>query len=498
MLQEFPVWLRVEHFINILFITLFIRSGIEILGTFPKLHTSVHTPIGKQWAHFGIKKKREAKYYPVAGEYEDYSPMVSLPGHGDLGQGRYWHFISVIGWVTMMVIYWVLLFGTGQWRRYWPSDWGVFAQAWDDIVHYLAFQIPPAMDGYAFNAVQQLSYGAVIFVLPVWMIVTGALQAPAVANYFPKLSKALGGRQVIRSAHFWGLVAYLVFIVIHVVMVVLHGYGHEVSKMVFGHAENPVAGGVIFTTGLLLIVFVHIWATKTSLKKPQVIERLHNAVVRPLTRFMRKHMPSRQYAYKDAEITPWGQHRASGMPPAYDPYKALVANGYEDDYVLAVGGLVERPMRLTLKDLRELAPEHSQNTVHHCVQGFSSVGQWNGVPLRDILELVQPLDGAAEVVVHSFQHMTRDDDIYEGSFYYESMPMVEAMQPQTLIAIGYAGDEIPIQNGAPMRLRLETSTGFRSAKWLDRIEVVSRFDIIGNGKGGFFEDTSSYDRLQML
>ena len=49
-----------------------------------------------------------------------------------------------------------------------------------------------------------------------------------------------------------------------------------------------------------------------------------------------------------------------------------------------------------------------------------------------------------------------------------------------------------------MRLRLETSTGFRSAKWLDRIEVVNRFDIIGNGRGGFFEDTDSYDRLQML
>ncbi|WP_338021068.1 molybdopterin-dependent oxidoreductase [Corynebacterium macginleyi] len=63
------------------------------------------------------------------------------------------------------------------------------------------------------------------------------------------------------------------------------------------------------------------------------------------------------------------------------------------------------------------------------------------------------------------------------------------------MAIGYDGGEIPIKNGAPVRLRLEISTGFRSAKWLDLIEVVNRFGIIGNGRGGFFEDTDSYDHL---
>ncbi|WJY89160.1 hypothetical protein [Corynebacterium confusum] len=89
MLEEFPVWLRVEHFVNILFVTLFIRSGIEILGTFPKLHRSVHTPLGGQWAQFSIKQKRKRKYFPVSGEYDDYSPVISLPGHGALGQGRY-------------------------------------------------------------------------------------------------------------------------------------------------------------------------------------------------------------------------------------------------------------------------------------------------------------------------------------------------------------------------------------------------------------------------
>lgn len=497
MLMEYPVWLRIEHFVNILFIFLFIRSGIEILGTFPKLHRSIHTPIGGQWAQFTIKRKRRKKYFPAAGEYDDYHPVVSLPGHGDLGQGRYWHFISVVLWVTLMVIYWVLLLATGQWRRYWPEDWSVFGQAWNDLVSYLAFQIPPAMDGYPFNAIQQLSYGFVVVILPLFMMITGAFQSPAINNRFPRISRAMGGRQVIRTLHFWGLVAYLVFVVIHVAMVIAHGYGHEVSKMVFGHADQPIAGGVIFTIGLIFIVIFHVWATKTSTNNPRLIEKIHNAVVRPLTRALRR-MPAQTTTYTDKEVTPHGEHRASGMPPSTEAYMAMVCNDYDEDYTLEIGGFVEKPMRFTLPQLREIAAGYSQNTVHHCVQGFSSVGAWDGVPLHVLLDLVKPLDGASDVVVHSFQNMTRDDDIYTGSYYYESMPMLEARQPQSLIAIGYGGDEIPIKNGAPMRLRLEISTGFRSAKWLDRIEVVNRFDIIGNGNGGFFEDTDSYDRLQTL
>lgn len=497
MLMEFPWWLRLEHFVNIIFIAFFIRSGIEILGTFPKLHRSIHTPLGRQWAQFTVKEKRKRKYFPASGEYDDYSPLVSLPGHGDLGQGRYWHFISAVLWTTMMIIFWILLLVTGQWRRYWPESWEVFPAALNDMVMYLSFQIPPAMDGYPFNAIQQLSYGFVIVILPLVMMITGAFQSPAVNNFFPRISKAMGGRQVIRTVHFWGLAIYAVFIVIHVAMVVMHGYGHEVSKMVFGDDSRPIAGGVIFTLGLVFIVFLNIWATKTSTNQPGIIARIHNFVVRPLTRTLRK-LPSRQMIYGKDEITPWGQHRSSGMPPSTEEYMALVANDYDDDFILEIGGFVEKPMRLSMSDLREISHGHSQITVHHCVQGFSSVGAWDGIKLQDLLDLVKPLDGATDVIVHSFQNMTRDDDTYNGAYYYESMPMEEARQPQTLISTGYAGRELPIKSGAPCRLRLETSTGFRSAKWIERIEVVNRFDVIGNGKGGFFEDTDSYDRLQMI
>ncbi len=167
--------------------------------------------------------------------------------------------------------------------------------------------------------------------------------------------------------------------------------------------------------------------------------------------------------------------------------------------MLEIGGYVERPMTLTIQDLRELASGHSQTTLHHCVQGFTSIGRWRGIPVADLLDLVRPLPGATDVVYTSFQDMGRDDPLYEGGTYYDSNPMIEARMPQTLIAFELNDEgEIAAKNGAPVRLRVETSTGFRSLKWLERIEVVNRYDIILEGRGGYYEDSDFYDRNQLI
>lgn len=490
---DFPWWLRVEHFLNIIFVTFFIRSGIEILGTYPRLHRNVHNIAGKQWAEFTVKSKPKHKYYAVGSEYENYSPVISLPGKGLLGLGRYWHFIAVMGYVTCFIIYYVLLFVTGQWLRYIPPSWGTFAQAGRDIVTYLAFSQPEHVPGYPFNAAQMMAYGFAIFILPPFMIITGMFQSPAVNSHWPKITRALGGRQMIRSLHWWGLMAYLGFVIGHVAMVFLHGYGHEVSKMVFGNTESPVAGGVIFTIGLAFVVFLHVWATKASLTKPRTVEKFHNVIVRPLTRRLMK-LESRQ----DWDPNNVSENfRASGCPPEIDEYMALIVHNYED-YYLEIGGYVERPMTLTLAELREIADGYEQTTMHNCVQGFSSIGRWGGVPLHVLLDMAKPLPGATDVMFKSFQCMGRDDNLYPEGFYYESCPMMEAMQPQTLVATNLNGENVPIKNGAPMRIRQEISTGFRSAKWVERIEVVNRYDIVGKSRGGWFEDFDNYDRLQMI
>lgn len=277
---------------------------------------------------------------------------------------------------------------------------------------------------------------------------------------------------MIRSTHFLCLVGYVAFFAIHVLLVFLHGYLHETSKMVLGHSNNPVVGGVIFSIGLALIIALHVLATRWTLADGRAVERLHNRVVRPWSNLLYK-LPARMH-YDRSNITgrdvgldnTTHNFRGSGRPPETDEYLALMANCYEDDYVLEIGGYVERPMTLTIADL---------------------------------LDLAGPLPGATDVVYTSFQNMGRDDVLYEGGTYYESTPMVEARMPQTLIAFELNDEgEIPAKNGGPVRLRLETSTGFRSLKWLERIEVVNRYDIILEGRGGYFEDTDFFDRNQLI
>lgn len=501
----FPWWLRVEHFLNIIFISFLVRSGLEILGSYPKLYRSQHSVPGSSWAQFTIREESKHKYYTVGDEYNDYSPRIALPGRGLLGLGRYWHFMTVTGFVTCWFIYFVLLLTTGQWQRYVPTRWDTFAQAGQDMLAYLAFTMPHVADGAVFNALQQLSYGFVILILTPLVIITGAFQSPAIANSCSFITRALGGRQVIRSVHFFCLVGYLAFFAIHVPLVFLHGYLHETSKMVLGHSNDPVVGGAIFTIGLALVVTLHVVATRWSLADGRAVERLHNTIVRPWSNLLyrlpaRMHYDRSNITGKDVGLDNTTHHfRGSGRPPETDEYLALMANGYEDDYVLEIGGYVERPMTLTVAQLRELAAGHSQTTLHHCVQGFTSIGRWRGITVSDLLDMVGPLPGATDVVYTSFQNMGRDDALYEGGTYYESTPMVEARMPQTLIAFELNDEgEIPAKNGAPVRLRLETSTGFRSLKWLERIEVVNRYDIILEGRGGYFEDTDFFDRNQLI
>ncbi len=501
----YPWWLRAEHFLNLIFISFLIRSGIEILGTYPKLYRSQHNVAGTAWGQFTIQRAPKHKYYTVGGEYDDYSPRISLPGRGLLGLGRYWHFITVTGFVTSWVIYLVLLIVTDQWRRYVPTSLDTFTQAGNDILAYLAFTVPQAVYGMPFNAIQQLSYGFVILVLTPLVIITGIFQSPAIANYFSRITRAVGGRQVIRTIHFACLVAYVAFFVVHVLMVVLHGYAHETAKMVFGNSERPVAGAIVFSISLVFVVVLHVLATRWTLANGRAVEKLHNVVVRPWTNLLYR-LPARMH-YDRSNVTgedvgldnTTHNFRGSGRPPENKEYLALLANGFEDDYVLEIGGYVERPMSLTIHDLRELASGHAQTTLHHCVQGFTSIGQWSGIPVADLLDLVRPLPGATDVVYTSFQDMGRDDALYEGGTYYESNPMIEARMPQTLIAFELNDEgEIPVKNGAPARLRVETSTGFRSLKWLERIEVVNRYDIILEGRGGYFEDADFYDRNQLI
>jgi DMSO/TMAO reductase YedYZ molybdopterin-dependent catalytic subunit len=198
-----------------------------------------------------------------------------------------------------------------------------------------------------------------------------------------------------------------------------------------------------------------------------------------------------------------------------------------------VCGLVETPLKLSLAELRKL-PSRTQITRHDCVEGWSCIGKWTGVPLSEILDRARLKPQARYVVFRCADTMDQGEDdgaegdgtedassggnanpamtkqsgggedkrdsggqqAAEGSStgndapirYYESIDLVDAFHPQTILAYELNGKTLPVANGAPLRLRLERNLGYKQAKYVMRIEVVESFADIGEGKGGYWED----------
>jgi DMSO/TMAO reductase YedYZ molybdopterin-dependent catalytic subunit len=167
--------------------------------------------------------------------------------------------------------------------------------------------------------------------------------------------------------------------------------------------------------------------------------------------------------------------------PKTPEYLALRADGFRG-YRLQVRGLVERPLEFSLDALRAL-PARTQVTRHDCVEGWSVIGQWTGVPLAHLLDLARPKPGTRHVVFHCF-----DDIAGDGSRYYESVDLLDAYHPQTIAAYSLNGAPIPIANGAPVRMRIERKLGYKQPKYVHAIEVVDGYAGFGGGKGGYWED----------
>jgi DMSO/TMAO reductase YedYZ molybdopterin-dependent catalytic subunit len=185
--------------------------------------------------------------------------------------------------------------------------------------------------------------------------------------------------------------------------------------------------------------------------------------------------------FTEADLSP--DFRSNGTAAPDNPrYQALAANGFVD-WQLTVDGLVDKPLKLTLAQLKAMK-RRTQITRHDCVEGWSAIGKWTGVPLGEVLALAVPKAQARFAVFYC------SDPMHEGGkdFYYESIDMEDAYHPQTILAYELNNKALPIPNGAPVRLRVERQLGYKMAKYVERIELVEDFGHIAGGNGGYWED----------
>jgi DMSO/TMAO reductase YedYZ molybdopterin-dependent catalytic subunit len=179
--------------------------------------------------------------------------------------------------------------------------------------------------------------------------------------------------------------------------------------------------------------------------------------------------------------------RANGTRnPEGDTYARHVADKFAN-WRLAIDGLVARPQSLSLQKIKA-APQRTQTTRHDCVEGWSAIGTWTGVPLKLLLDAAGLSTRARYLVFHCADKMGGT-----GPEYYESIDLIDAMHPQTILAWNLNGAPLPVGNGAPLRLRVERQLGYKQAKYVERIEAVDDLSKIRGGKGGYWEDGAGYE-----
>lgn len=187
--------------------------------------------------------------------------------------------------------------------------------------------------------------------------------------------------------------------------------------------------------------------------------------------------------YSESEIRQ-GQRANGSRNPGSNEYRALRANGFAD-YRLKVVGLVDNPLELSLTQLRNM-PSRTQITRHDCVEGWSCIAKWTGTPLHLVLDEARVRDSARYLVFHCY------DTLSSGAAgqvpYYESCDMIDARHPQTILAYGLNDETLTLANGAPVRVRLERQLGYKMAKYIHTIEVVSDYSSFHGGHGGYWED----------
>ena len=481
-----PAWVRAQHFLNLLFLTFIIRAGAQILADHPRLYWTRHSTPGKEW----LRMQKEVPDTPLWTAKQDSLTLpkhIGLPGlRHSIGLARWWHLGIDTLWLANGLVFYALLFASGEWRRIVPTSWRVFPDALSVALQYLSLRWPIDDSWIAYNGLQMIAYFITVFVAAPLALVTGLGMSPALSTRFHRVSTRLS-IQTARSLHFLVLCWFLVFIFAHVTLVFATGVLRNLNHVYAGNDSSDWGGFGIFAVSMVLLAVTWLTATPLTLRHPRWVQRVGYALIGPAQRLF-EHLDAKPGTYTQKDISPYFWH--NGKYPETAEYRALFEGAF-DNYRLRIRGLVDNPVELSLADLRTL-PRHEQITQHFCIQGWSGVAKWGGVSMRTVLELVKPTPEAKWVVFYSL------GDGADGGRYYDAHPIEQMRYHLTMLAYDMNDAPLSYGHGAPLRLRNEVQLGFKQVKWIAGIEFVADYADIGGGHGGYNEDHEFFGYRQSI
>jgi len=475
----FPRWLQLQHFVNMFFMLFIIRAGIQILADHPRLYWKRDSTSGTDWFRFQIP-------VPKGRVWTSKDDSVSIPGwlglsgiRHSIGLARWWHFSVNLLWVINGVLFYVLLFSTDQWRRLVPLTWEVFPAALSTAIQYASLNFPVDHSWTRYNGLQQLSYFATVFVAAPVSIVTGLMQSPAISNKLGWFGRVFN-RQAMRSIHFIAFAWFVFFILGHGVMVFVTGLRQNTNHMFSGVDNASWAWFPLFVLAMAMMLAAWLFASPFTIRHARLVQRVGGFMIGWLKGLGERWDVHSQLTEKDISPFFW----PNGTMPASEEFDGLVADGFAS-YGLRISGLVEVLREFSLADLKAM-PKQEQITTHFCIQGWSGVAKWGGVPMLHILELVRPTAQARYAIFYSLA------DGADGGRYYDVHQLRNMGHELTLLAYEMNGAPLSILHGAPLRLRCENELGFKMVKWIVAIEFVDDFKHLGADQGGYNEDHEYY------
>jgi DMSO/TMAO reductase YedYZ molybdopterin-dependent catalytic subunit len=273
-------------------------------------------------------------------------------------------------------------------------------------------------------------------------------------------------------------------------MVALTGLVRNMNHIVLGTDNANPMGMYLGLAGIVVVMLMNALAHYMAWKHPRTVQHAAKTIVSPVMGLLLD-QATPQAEFDRADISPF--FWVNGALPTSDEWKTLAADEFKD-YRLKVYGLVENPADLSLDDLRALGKK-SQITLHHCIQGWSGIAEWGGLPLVELMKLVQPTPKARAVVFYSFGEGIEITTGIAGGQYYDSLSIENAKHPQTLLAYEMNYQPLHHLHGAPLRLRVENQLGFKMVKWVSAIAFVESVQSISKGEGGYAEDHEYFGEL---
>ena len=506
------IWVRIAHWINALCLAILLMSGLNIFNAHPALYwgnnsnfehplvsltatTDDGGNVVHGWTWIGDHSFDTTGWLGASVQdgqlaARGFPDWATLPGPQWLAMARQWHF--AFAWLlvingTLFVLYAIW---TGHARRDLAPKGRDITHLPREIIDHVRLKFHHGEAARHYNGLQTLAYFSVIFILGPLIVATGLTMSPTMDAAFPgatlDLRRPAGGahhpfhlRLFIpgffhRPYRHGGAVGHLEQSALHDHRLVCHQKERAMSSDRRNFIGRALAGASTLLLSGCYDLSQKPWFTGL-LGKVEDVSRVAQHL------FAGPHTQAPEYS--KADIAP--VFRANGtLDPGTDDYHAHVQSNFTG-WRVTVGGLVEHPLSLSMDAIRAL-PARTQITRHDCVEGWSCIGEWTGAPLALVMAAATPKPQARYVIFYCADPMTVEGD--PGHNYYESLELSEAMHPQTILAYRMNGAALPIEHGAPVRLRAERQLGYKQPKYVQRIELVADFSRIGSGKGGYWED----------